>query len=94
VVPIQALVTREKPAAKDAPAVNPGDKIEEGVYLLEGGAVRFVPVKTGLTGSLEIEVKEGLTAGQEIVIGPFRALRELKDGDKVVVQEEAQESEK
>ena len=94
VVPIQALVTREKPAAKDDPEGNLGDKIEEGVYLLEGGTVRFVPVKTGLTGSLEIEVKDGLTPGQEIVIGPFRALRELKDGGKVVVQEEAQESEK
>ena len=95
VAPIQALVTREKPAAKDdQPVGNPADKVEEGVYLLEGGTVRFVPVKTGLTGSLEIEVKDGLTPGQEIVIGPFRALRELKDGDKVVVQEEAQESEK
>ena len=94
VLPIQALVTREKPDAKDAPAGNSTDKVEEGVYLLEGGAVRFVPVKTGLTGALEIEVKEGLTAGQEIVIGPFRALRELKDGDKVEVQKEAQEPEK
>ena len=91
VVPIQALVTREKPAGKDAPEGSATDKIEEGVYLLEGGAVRFVPVKTGLTGSLEIEVKDGLTPGQEIVIGPFRALRELKDGDKVVVQKEAEE---
>ncbi len=93
VAPIQALVTREKPTEKDVPEGNPGDKIEEGVYLLEGDTVRFVPVKTGLTGSLEIEVKDGLTPGQEIVIGPFRALRELKEGDKVVVQKEAQESE-
>jgi HlyD family secretion protein len=95
VVPIQALVTREAPAARDGDEEKPGGKIiEEGVYLLEGDRVRFVPVKTGLTGSLEIEVTDGLASEQEIVIGPFRALRELKDGDRVVVQKEAEDSEK
>jgi len=93
VVPIQALVTREVPSAErdgDAPAA--GGDVEEGVYVLEGDVVRFVPVQTGLTGSLEIEVASGLEPGQEIVIGPFRALREIKDGDRVVVQQEAQET--
>ncbi len=102
VVPIQALVTREKSkeAAGDGKAAGegqaagdgkPAGEIEEGIYLLEGGKVRFVPVTSGLTGSLEIEVLSGVTPGQEIVIGPFRALRELKDGDPVVVQPETKE---
>jgi len=89
VVPIQALVTRETPAGDKDEGDAPRAGTEEGVYLLDGDKVRFVPVNTGLTGSLEIEVKEGLQAGQEIVIGPFRALREIKDGDQVVVQQEA-----
>jgi HlyD family secretion protein len=63
--------------------------MEEGVYALEGKKVRFVGVKTGLMGSQEIEVASGLQAGQEVVVGPFRALRELKDGAEVVVQNEA-----
>ena len=91
VVPIQALVTREAPRAEGEEG-NPSDRIEEGVYLLEGDTVRFAPVKTGLTGSLEIEVTTGLKPGQEIVIGPFRALRELDEGDKVVVEQEAEEA--
>ena len=79
VVPIQALVTRE------APAVETGARgpVEEGVYLREGDTVRFVPLETGLTGSLEVEVKQGLEDGDEIVTGPFRALRELTDGARV-----------
>jgi len=94
VVPIQALVTREKPGAEGAkPHPNPSDGVEEGVYLLQEGKVRFTPIESGLTGSLEIEVKSGLTPGQEIVTGPFRALREIEDGDPVVVSEEAEEKE-
>jgi hypothetical protein len=30
-----------------------------------------------------VEVVSGLPAGEEIVSGPFKALREIKDGDKV-----------
>ncbi len=92
VVPIQALVTREAPDAAEGEG-DPADRIEEGVFLLEGDTVRFARVGTGLTGSLEIEVTEGLTPGQEIVIGPFRALREIKEGATVVVQQEANETE-
>ncbi len=91
VVPIQALVTRD--------AGGPGGKgpnpatgaVEEGVYVLEGDTVRFTPIEAGLTGSLEIQVIRGLQPGQEIVTGPFRALRELSDGDLVRVQQEEDE---
>ena len=41
---------------------------------------KFVPVTTGITGSTDIEVLSGLTEGQEIVIGPYKTLRALKDG--------------
>ncbi|HXI02275.1 MAG TPA: HlyD family efflux transporter periplasmic adaptor subunit, partial [Candidatus Saccharimonadales bacterium] len=87
VVPIQALVTREKPGEKkgaELAAANQG--VEEGVYLVESGKVRFVPIQTGLTGSLEVEVTSGVEPGQEIVTGPFRALRQIKDGSEVVVK--------
>jgi HlyD family secretion protein len=86
VIPIQALVTREPPrdpGAGAGPAGGGGGKIEEGVYRVEGDTVRFVPVETGLTGSLEIEIERGLEPGSRVVIGPFRALRELGDGDRV-----------
>lgn len=82
-IPIQALVVREKPASK---AGKPQD--EEGVFVNNGGVVKFVPVKTGLSGDSNIEIVSGLQAGQQIVTGPFRALREIKDGSKVKEQKE------
>ena len=80
VIPIQALVTREneREPPRDRSA-EPG-AIEEGVYLVKERKASFVPLETGLTGSLEIEIKAGLEEGNEIIVGPFRALRELKDG--------------
>ncbi len=45
--------------------------------------VKFVPVKTGITGSTDIEVTEGLNPGDEIVTGSYKVLRTLKNGSKV-----------
>lgn len=86
-VPIQALVLREK---KDAAGKStPGDE-EEGVFALKEGKAVFHPVKTGITGDLEIEVVEGVAAGDQIITGPFKTLRTLKDGDRVTLQKDAQ----
>jgi hypothetical protein len=46
-------------------------------------------VKTGITAELQIEVVEGLKEGEEIVSGPFRALRALRIGDRVKVDNSA-----
>jgi HlyD family secretion protein len=80
-IPIQALVVREKPNVK--PATD-----EEGVYLHKDGKAKFVPVTTGLTGDTNIEIVKGLADGQQIITGPFRALREIKDDSKVREQKE------
>src|SRR3954462_14302134 len=74
-IPIQALVVREKPGS---PPGKPLD--EEGVFAIANGAVKFQPVKTGLSGDSSIEIVSGAKDSQQIVTGPFRALRELKDG--------------
>lgn len=84
-IPLQALVVREKPGSNKA-AGKAQD--EEGVYIHDAGKVKFVPVSTGLTGESNIEITKGLTVGQQIVTGPFRALRDLKDGAKVREQKE------
>jgi len=79
-VPISSLVLRDKEGAdKNAPA-----KEEEGVYVVENGRVKFVPVGKGIAGGMMIEIVSGLTDGQELVTGPYASLRELKDG--VLVQ--------
>ena len=80
-IPIQALVVREKPGGGPGKAQD-----EEGVFVNNGGTVKFVPVKTGLSGDTNVEIVSGLKDGQQIVTGPFRARREIKDGSKVKEQ--------
>src|SRR5258708_5737085 len=82
-IPIQALVVREKPGIASG---KPQD--EEGVFIVQNGAVKFETVKTGLSGDSMIELVSGAKEGQQIVTGPFRALREIKDGTKVKEQKE------
>ena len=82
-IPIQSLVTREiKPKAGETP--KPGaPRDEEGVWLFEGGKTKFLPVKTGLLGDLNVEVLDGLKGGETVITGPFRILRDLKGGEQV-----------
>lgn len=82
-IPIQALVLREKKRPEgEAPA--PGEKRdEEGVWVVEEGKIVFRPVTTGVLGEMALEVVDGLAGGEKIVTGPFRALRTLKEGDRV-----------
>ena len=56
----------------------------EGVYVVEGGTVRFQPISTGIKGELDVEVG-GLKTGEQVVTGPFKALRELKPGSRIIV---------
>jgi HlyD family secretion protein len=55
-------------------------KPQKGVYLIEGNKVRFIEVTTGITGEADIEVTSGLKPEMEIVRGPSRVLKTLKDG--------------
>lgn len=87
VVPIQALVVREIPHKPGEAPAKGAPRDEEGVYLKEGDTARFQAIKTGLLGELSVEVVSGLKGGETIVTGPFKALRELKDGEKVKLEE-------
>jgi HlyD family secretion protein len=79
-VPISALVVREKKAEGEAKPQSKKDSEEEGVYIVENGRAKFVRVQKGIMGELVIEIASGLADGQDIITGPYDALRELKDG--------------
>ncbi|TCK73539.1 efflux RND transporter periplasmic adaptor subunit [Acidipila rosea] len=71
-------------SAASAPAPNGTDaQQKQGVFVVrqEGGKLHatFVPVTTGITGTTDIEVTSGLKQGDEIVIGTYRTLRDLKN---------------
>jgi HlyD family secretion protein len=86
-IPIQALVVRDVPKKDKAPAQGRSET-EEGVYTIKDGKLEFVKVKTGIAGELMIESLEGPKPGQEIVTGPFKVLRQVKEGDKVLIEKE------
>lgn len=87
-VPIQSVTTR-LPKPDTAPAKTEGKssgpiKPIEVVFVREGDHVKMVPVKTGISDSDYFEIVEGLTDGQEIVTGGFKAIaKDLEDGKKV-----------
>jgi HlyD family secretion protein len=60
-------------------------KEEEGVFVIRGTTVEFVPVKTGIAGDKYFEVLGGLNEGDQVVTGPFNSVRNLADGDAIKV---------
>lgn len=91
-VPLESIVERA-PQGANAPGGGgngvatatpaPGaekPKAQKGVYLLEGNKVRFIEVTTGITGEADIEITSGVNKDMEIVRGPSRVLKTLKDG--------------
>jgi len=72
-------------AAKSEPGKDPAKEEIQGVFVLRDKKAVFVPVKTGITGVTDIEVLEGVKEGEEIVTGSYRALRSLRSGARVKV---------
>ena len=58
------------------------------MFLVKDGKLGFQKVETGIAGELMIEVKNGPAVGQDIVTGPFKVLRQVKEGDKVIIEKE------
>ena len=91
-VPLQAIVEKAPPAPSPGPSIAssaptpPGEKPKDqkGVYILDkNNKVKFIEVVTGITGESDIEIVSGLQAGTEVITGPSRVLKTLKDGTSV-----------
>ena len=100
-VPLQAVIEKPAPTPSPAPGgkdagseeqqrqqQSSGEKPKDvkGVYVLENGKVKFVQVETGITGESDIEITSGVTEGMEVITGPSRVLRTLKEGAAVKKQ--------
>jgi HlyD family secretion protein len=92
-LPIQALTmyapqppgSSGKVEAASTPAPNSANQPKQGVFVMEKDPrgkqrAKFVPVTTGITGATDIEVLSGLKEGDEVITGPYKTLRALKDG--------------
>ena len=90
-IPIIALTVRDhervpnenNPALDTVSRRRPGEREEEGVFLVQNGVATFRPVKVGIAGDEYFEVLDGLHGSETIVAGTYQAIRDLKDGDKV-----------
>ncbi|MEL6969745.1 MAG: efflux RND transporter periplasmic adaptor subunit [Bacteroidota bacterium] len=85
-LPIQAVTTRE-PEDDDA---NPNNNelldLLEVVFVVAEDSVQMVEVVTGLQDDEFIEIKSGLDAGAQVVIGPYSAVaRELEQGEQIYI---------
>jgi HlyD family secretion protein len=88
-VPVQAVVKRrldddgEEVKGSKAKAFDEVDV----VYLMEDGKASLRKVEMGVSDVLHVEITKGLSAGDEVVIGPYRTLKNMKNGDAIKVEE-------
>lgn len=89
-VPSQAVQDRKlddlPKDVREKSLVEPGKTVARVVFVVENGKVKVVPVKTGASDLTSTLIEKGLTEGQMVVVGPYRALTELK-ADQEVVEE-------
>jgi HlyD family secretion protein len=103
-IPIQALAERTQKELDEAKngtrgsvtlaasksENDPAQKNEiQGVFLVRAGKAEFVPVHTGITGVTDIEVTDGIRDGDLIVTGNYKALRTLKPGAAIKIDNSA-----
>jgi HlyD family secretion protein len=106
-IPIQALTVRQ-PAELEQKSSDKGavqasaplkeaskekDKEIQGVFVIRNRKAEFVALDTGITGTTDIEVLNGLREGDEIVTGSYKVLRTLKAGASVKVDNSAPKKE-
>lgn len=98
-IPIQALTVRtkgqlEQPKAGQRVQMNPvaqkAAKEElQGVFVVNGGKAQFRQVKTGITGSTDIQALSGVKEGDQIITGSYQIIRTIRNGAKVKVDNRA-----
>ena len=100
-VPIQALAVRSQKtieeaqrgdeadvtlaASSDDAAVGGANADIQGVFVVREKKAVFVPVQTGISGITDIEVTSGLQEGDQIIVGSYKALRSLRPGGRIKV---------
>ena len=88
-VPVQAVVKRRLDANGEEVKGTKAKSIDEVdvVYLIEDGKAAVREVVMGVSDVLYVEITDGLAAGDEVVIGPYRTLKNMKQGDAIKIEE-------
>ncbi len=95
-IPIQAITVRTRgdletrksgdvQAATD-PITEKAKKQElQGVFVVRNGKAEFIQVSTGITGSTDIEVLNGLKPGDQVITGTYKVIRTLRNSARVKI---------
>jgi HlyD family secretion protein len=82
------------PSPKEsAPKSGKKDEEVQGVFVVRNRKAEFVPVTSGVTGTTDIEVLDGLQEGDEIITGSYKVLRTLRPGSGVKIDNSAPKKE-
>ena len=93
-VPIQTVVERV-PGSKDAESEDDDDKPKKKyVFVVKDGKAKQVEVTTGISDATHVALLSGVKAGDQLITGPFRTLKKLKDGAAIQVTKEEKKSSK
>lgn len=73
------------PVPKEVASKGKKDDDVQGVFVIRNKKAMFVPVSTGITGTTDIEVLDGLKEGDEVITGSYKVLRTLRPGSGVKI---------
>ncbi len=101
-LPVQSVVHRrfrdlpDTPLLRDWLSKQPTTPAEKGkdlavryvkvVYLMDSGVAQARPVSTGISDQERIEILDGLAADAQVIVGPFRSLDEMVEGQPVALE--------
>ncbi len=82
------------PSSKESsPKSGKKDEEIQGVFVVRNRKAEFVPVTSGVTGTTDIEVLDGLQEGDEVITGSYKVLRTLRPGSGVKIDNSAPKKE-
>jgi HlyD family secretion protein len=98
-VPIQAVTVRDfnqvrsggpsSPEADSSASPAASEDLRKVVFVMEADTARMQEVTTGIADDTHIEVRTGLSGGEQVIIGPYRAVSQtLAPGARVRVEPE------
>lgn len=86
-VPVQSVVERRGPDVTEDEDDEDAAK-KKYVMVVEKDRVRMREVTTGTSSNTHVEIKSGVTEGQQVVTGPFRTIKKLKEKSTVQIEKE------
>lgn len=91
------IITNEKTDVLIVPIQASGkrkidEKTTETVFTVQDGKAALKEIVTGVSSDIDIEIISGIEEGDTVIIGPYRVLSKLKDGQQVHFKIEQQDS--